>query len=244
MYDPNDPNDQMQAEAISATRPPQFNESTCGYRCGWGCSEPDGGGGGGGGGGDSESDTAPTLVGSEDEDAMGETVLREEPGASHSIDSRSDGVVDRDAGPIVLVDVFEESAELSQHFFAPGIPMITPQINGDYEESVNSLDNQAGSDVHSSATSDRRSVGSASPYGWTAGTGEWTKESKPNHFPGYFSMTPLRLSAQVEHCRGLVASHMVSEDFSTLLDRFEESWRGQLAMNDWGGPSYSEFPTW
>jgi hypothetical protein len=122
MYDPNDPNDQMQAEAISATRPPQFNESTCGYRCGWGCSEPDGGGGGGGGGDDSESDTAPTLVGSEDEDeTMGETVLREEPGASHSIDSRSNGVVDRDAGPIVLVDVFEESAELSQHFFAPGI---------------------------------------------------------------------------------------------------------------------------
>jgi hypothetical protein len=243
MYDPNDYNGQMQAEAVSATRPPQFNESTCGYRCGWGCSEPDGGGGGGDG--DSESDTAPTLVDSEDDDeAMEETVLRDAPDASHSIDSRNNGVVDRDAGPIVLVDDFEESAELSQHFLAPGIPMIAPQMNGDYEESVNSLDNQAGSDVHSSAASDRRSIGSASPYGWTVGTGEWTRESKTNHFPGYFSMTPLRLSAQVEHCRGLVASHLVSEDFSTLLDCFAESWRRQLAMNDWGGPSYSDLPTW
>jgi hypothetical protein len=238
MCDPNDYNDQIQAEAVSATRPPQFNESTCGYRCGWGCCEPDGGGGGGGD--DSASDTAPTLVDSEGEDeAMDEAELRNEPDTSHSIDSRNNGVVDRDTGPIALVDDFQDGAELSQHFFASEIPMITPQMSGDYEESVNSIDGQVGSDIHSSAASDRRSTGSASPYRWTARVGDWIKDSKPDHYPGYFSMTPLRLSAQVEHCRGLVASHGVSEDFSTLL-----SWRGQLAMNDWSGSSYSEFSTW
>jgi len=237
MYDPNDYNDQLQAEAVSANRPPQFNESSCGYRCGWGCCEPDGVGGG-----DSESDTTPTLIGSEDEDeTMEGRVLREELDASHPAELRNSEEVDEEAGPIVIVDDFEESFELNQHLFAPGVPMAPPQPNWDYDESVNSLENQAGSEPHSSAASDRRSVGSASPQGWDNGMGGWTEER--NRFPGYFCVTPLRLSAQFEHCRGSVASHMVSLDLSTLLDFAGEDWRARVLGNDWAMSPCSEFPT-
>jgi hypothetical protein len=233
-----DPNNQMQAEAVSATRPPQFNESNCGYRCGWGCCEPDGGGGG-----DSESDSTPTLIGSgsgSEDEAMEGMVLREGYEAARSNDSRNNEVVHRDAGPVVAMHDFGESSELNQHVSASRVPMSPPQMNWDYDESESqySLENQVGSESHSSAVSGQRSIGSTSPRGLDY-IGVWTNESKPDRFPGYFSVTPLRLSAQFEHCRGPVAAHMVSRDYSALLDNFgREDWRARMPVHDWAG-----FPT-
>jgi hypothetical protein len=233
MYDPNGPNDQLQVEEVSANRPPQFKESTCGYRCGWGCCEPDGGG-------DSESDAAPTLIGSEDEDEVPEgNTMRAGLDASHHSGSHND----RDAVPIVLVNDFEESLQLNQHLFAHGDTIAPSRLNWDYDESVNSLGNQAGSEPHSSAASDRRSTGSPSPYGWDTGIGGWTEDSNANRLPGYFCVTPLRLSAQFEHCRGPVASHMVIQDYSTLLDIAGEDWRVHMPVDHWSMYPHSGFPT-
>jgi hypothetical protein len=227
MYDPNDYCDQLHMEAGSPNRPPQFNESTCGYRCGWGCCEPDGGE-------DGESDATPTLVGSEDEaEAVEGSALHAEVDASYHTGSHNNREVDIDAAPIVLVDDSEENLQLNQHVFANGNPTAPCQLTWDYDESVKSLENQAGSEPRSSATSDQRSTGSASPCGWDIGIGGWTEDSNANQLPGYFCVTPLRLSAQLEHCRGTVASPMVMQEYSTLLDIAGEDWSVHMSVDDW-----------
>jgi hypothetical protein len=239
MYDPNDYSDQLHTEAVSPNRPPQFNESTCGYRCGWGCCEPDGGGDGG-------SDATPTLVGSEDEadtEATEGSALHAGVDASRPTGSHNNRDADIDAAPVVLVDDSQESLQLSQHVLAHGDPIAPCQLNRDHDESVKSLENQADSEPRSSAASDQRSTGSASPYGWDTGIGGWADDSNANRLPGYFCVTPLRLSAQLEHCRGTFASHTMMRDCSMLLDIAGEDWGVHMSVDDWAMYPRLGFPS-
>jgi hypothetical protein len=214
---------------VSAKRPPQFNESTCGYRCGWGCCEPQGGDDSGGG---NTSEGTPTLIGSDDEDAMewpvGQDVLDE----SRPSDSRSPREIDGETNPLELADDLEQNLQLNRQFLTPSNILAPSRSDWNCDQSLDSLEARAATRSHGSVASDRRSVRSISPCGWDAGIGDWQDIHDTNPIPGYFCVTPLRLSPQYEHCRGLAASHMVTQDYSTLLDCVGEDWR--VGMPVWG----------
>jgi hypothetical protein len=214
-------NDDLQAEAVSATRPPQFNESTCGYRCGWGCCEPQGGDDGGGG---NASEGTPTLIGSGEEDSMDWPVVQDGLDESNLGGSHSPRDVDGETNPLDLEDPFEQNSHLNRHFLTPDNMFASSQSDWDYDESLDSLEAQATGRSHGSVASDRRSIRSVSPCGWDAGIGDWQNLNDANPIPGHFRVTPLRLSPQYEHCRGPAASHMVTQDYSTLLDSVGEDW--------------------
>jgi len=217
--------DEPHMETVSANRPPQFNESTCGYRCGWGC-EPRGGEDDGGG---PESDGTPTLIGSYDGDAVEGSVTDDVQDGSIPASPRSLGEMNEED-----VEAHEQQLLFEHHILADGHVVAIVQPEWNYEESLGSLENQVASEPHSSAASDQRSIGSASPCGWDAGIGEWHDLGKDDKIPENFRVTPLRLSPQDEHCRGQAVSPMVIQDYSSLLNFIEEDWRLRMPPDGYG----------
>lgn len=214
--DPHAYDEDLQSEAVSPNRPPQFNASTCGYRCGWGCCEPVGGDEDGGGYG---SDGTPTLIGSDD----GE--IPDEFDALPLVAPELQQDITDDPVPVVVDDI--EDNILLNLPIPTQVEVFSPeQSDGDYQESADSVENQVASEVHSRTPSDRRSIGSASPCGWDAGMdlqvqlmGAWNDMDKTGRvLPGHFCVTPLRLSPYYEHCRGNPASHLITQDYSMLLE--------------------------
>lgn len=207
--DPHTYEEDLQSETVSPHRPPQFNASTCGYRCGWGCCEPVGGDDEGGGYG---SEGTPTLIGSDD----GEMPDEMDALPSDALELQQD-IVD-DPIPLVVDDI-EDDILLNLPIAAQAVVFSPEQSEWDYQESADSVESQVASEAHNSTPSDRRSIGSASPCGWDAGMGAWNEMDKSVRIlPGYFCVTPLRLSPYYEHCRGNAASHLVTQDYSMLLE--------------------------
>jgi hypothetical protein len=218
--DPVDPDHQMESEAVSSDRPPQFNGSNCGYRCGWGCCEPRGGDDDGGGSG---SDATPTLIGSDDDIGVVDLPWQnEDPYELRPSDSNESPT--RGGAPVVLVDGSEEHLQFHRFLHTQRDLFASSAVNQHHNE-LDSLQNEATTRSHSSAASEAGSVLSVSHDGLIAGIGTWDDESEVEHFPGFFRKTPLRLSPQYEHCRGPSMSHLVTQDFSTLLNPIERIWR-------------------
>ncbi|CBX95283.1 predicted protein [Plenodomus lingam JN3] len=170
---------------LSRARPPQLK--LCGFRCGYGCEEPteDDGDGGGGGGSDAASET--TLIESIGPQGISQRETNQRDHDAHVLDTGSEA---------------QHFTELSEHSDEHG------------------LGRSSSLDVASCASSDRSrgvsahgSVRMATPG---PGIGVWADDQlrHVNRFPleYYFLQSPLRLSAQYEHCRGDSLSHLVNPD--------------------------------
>jgi hypothetical protein len=185
-----------QTGTASNNRIPQFNESYCGYRCGWGCEPPDRA--------DSESDTTRTLINGEDET---EGVRRpiSPPSGHEGYPALSDGI-----------ETGGNNSELSpaRSMATRLFSFETSQSSRYCSEPLGNQENVTTSGSRSVATSGSRSVGTVSPGVWVAEAGSWDVYHEADRFPleYHFLVTPLRLSPQYEHCRGHPDSHMVMED--------------------------------
>lgn len=226
-YDTNGEAYHPELVAGSPDRPPQFNESSCGYRCGWGCCEPKGGDDDGGG---SQSDV-PTLVNYGGDDDMAFSL----PDADHNAHQRAEVGVVEDLGetaqPIAYVEnnmhrhqivIVDEDTSLSSHQYQS-------------LDEADSLENEASSGPHSVVAFDGRSVEFIMPDE-LIGIRDWI-EDFPLDYPEVneagqvpsntlFHVAPLRLSFQYEHCRGNPYSHMVVQDDIELPVPAEANWPG------------------
>jgi hypothetical protein len=214
-------------ETVSSRRRPQFNQSNCGYRCGLGCCEPrEGDDDDGGSGGDS----TPTLVGSEDEDEADLEISHQEVDEAYQDRVAEEGEV----GPNpITMNAIEENLYLSRTVVDQENPFIQSQSSRSNLESPSSLENQANSELPSSAVSEVGQIGNVLLLGWDAGMGGAFEGSEPDRCPltHHFLVRPLRLSPQYEHCRGPAASHLVIQDYSNLLDVVEVDWRAWMPGN-------------
>jgi hypothetical protein len=206
----------QQPVALSPRRPPQFNESNCGYRCGLGGCEPRDG---------DDDDSAPTLVGSEDEDEAYAEIPYQEVDDYHQ--ERVNEAHEVGPDPIVMMDDFEESLYLSQSVIDQQNSFTQPQLSQTNDESPGSLENQANSEPPSSAASEVGPIDIVPLPGWDAGIGR----EFDNELTHHFLVRPLRLSPQYEHCRGPPASHLVIQDYSMLLDVVGDDWRVWMPGN-------------
>lgn len=188
--DTNEPPNQLQMNTPSPHRPPQFNERNCGYDCGYGCekaSEDEGGGG--------YSDEE-TVVDDTNEDRLSNVERQSESdgemqdlSSSQGSMSISDGV-DWDEMDDQLPDANNMSASL----------IVEPLSPAD----------------HSPPASISSSARSVSP---NPGIMYWVtslRVATPLPMSYHFLQTPLRLSPQLEHCRGDPTSHLVVPDRSAL----------------------------
>lgn len=223
MYPDHTANDDMYRQepvAVSRRGPPQFNQSNCGYRCGWGCEPREDNDG------DAEqygSDATPTLIGDDGDEETEETLFRDYVESPPPMGRSASGehFTETNAGTFVVDDDPERQLP-SHHVFAWGNRFPYSPSQRSFDGSVSSLDNEASSGAHSSAGSDVRSVSAVSPSDMVAGVGVWASTTNNNHFPSknYFSSTPLRLSHQSEHCRG-----NLMPDLDLLSSFLEEEWR-------------------
>lgn len=225
--DVNDNDYQMETQAVSSKRPPQFNEVNCGYRCGWGCCEPQGGDDDGGGVGDSGTDATPTLIGSDDGiGELDEAFPHERFGDPDPPSLRDHEIGVEEPGSTVVFNDTDESLRFHADVTTQGNhsnPSVAASI---HDGSLDSSQNEPITRSHSSAGSDAGTIGRVSrnvPY---AGIGAW---DEANRFPGHFCQTPLRLSPQYEDCRGPPMSHLVTQDYSTLLGPVGYAWGVQRA---------------
>lgn len=161
-----------------------------------------------------ESDVTPTLIGSEDGEDFERTELHDEVDALPSGASAIEGDIEDEPVPVVIDD-FEEDILLNLPVPVQAEMFSPEHSEWDYQGSAGSLENQAPSATPSSAASDIRSIGSASPCEY-AGIGACHEMDKAGR--NYFCATPLRLSPYYEHCRGNAASHLVVQDYSMLLE--------------------------
>ncbi|KAH7408378.1 hypothetical protein DE146DRAFT_372227 [Phaeosphaeria sp. MPI-PUGE-AT-0046c] len=222
--DPHTYDEHQEAGTVSPNRPPQFNLSNCGYRCGWGCCEPIGGDDGDDGG--YESDATPTLIGSDDE--LERTELQDEIDALPTGISDLQRMIENEPAPIVIYD-FEDNILLNLPVPVQAEMFSSEHSEWDYQGSADRLEHESASGNHSSAASDRQSIGSASPSGWDAGMGAWDVMDEAGR--NYFCATPLRLSPYYEHCRGNAASHLVVQDYSMLLEPGVEDFRMRMLFH-------------
>lgn len=201
---------EVNSGAAEANRLPQFNESYCGYRCGWGCCEPLNGEG-------TESNATPTLVGSEDEhrttgvSVMPQVEIESPPrtGLPSHESIQASGV--GDGRSMSHGQDSYSSSQLSQY----------------YDRSQESLGIASSSGSRGAVALNSGNAGTMSPRVWLVGAGMWDVNNEADRFPPHyhFLATPLRLSPQYEHCRGHQVSHMVIQDDLVLLDYVEEDWR-------------------
>ncbi|KNG48015.1 hypothetical protein DDE82_002280 [Stemphylium lycopersici] len=188
--DTNERPNQPQVNTPSPNRPPQFNERNCGYDCGYGCekaSEDEAGGG--------YSDEE-TVVEDTNEDMLSNAEFQSESdGEMQDLSSSqgsmpiSDGV-DWDETCNQLPDANNMSASLMVEPFSPA--------------------------DHSPPASISGSARSVSP---NPGVVYWVtslRVATPLPMSYHFLQTPLRLSPQLEHCRGDPTSHLVVPDRSAL----------------------------
>lgn len=216
---------QPDPEVLSATRPPQLNPTICRCRCtrmSEGVSQE----------GDSgnEDDAASTLVGSDnsqlgddfptgsDEAGQHATIRLARPQAP-----TGNGHVDEFRARIGLsIDVAERfrAGQPLMNMADLSLPPYQLRFPQEYEDTTDSLINEPGSDIHSVVTSGPRSVRCGSPGPGVAYAGAWADETWTERFQldYHFVVRPLRLSAEHQYCRGLVASHLVLRDEATFMD--------------------------
>lgn len=174
----------------SPSRPPHLNQTVCGCRCGRASGHSRGSDGD-----DRQDDETLTLIasdasddefGSQSESTLGEHVdghLIAGQSAFHGSSSRtSDSAMD--AGHPTFSGAGSES---------------------NYSDRADSMVNEPGSDAQSMFTADSRSIHPMSPG---PGIGEWAV--LPYEY--YFLARPLRLTPQLQYCRGAVASHLILSD--------------------------------
>jgi hypothetical protein len=220
----------VEAGATEANRLPQFNESYCRYRCGWGCCEPRNGG-------DSVSETTTTFVESEGEHRSTTALVLPQRDLGGS---RVEGSSSRDvAGTSDHGDGYEGNRILVAREGS-----YVPQLSQYYSGSPESQDDRSTSGSRSVAVPESGSLGTVSPGALVVGAGTWDIDNEADRFPPqyHFIVTPLRLSPQYEHCRGHPVSHMVTRDDMVLLDYIEEGWRRQALGVDrflWHDESFS-----
>jgi hypothetical protein len=190
MYNRDDGNDspsESNMSTLSPDRPPQFNARNCNYDCGYGCqkdSEDEGGG--------AESDEQ-TVVGEEEENVH----------------------------PYEDAEVQDESSREFEDLsgsgeWMPNSGAATPNSTG--IQSSSSQD--SGDDMFASMVVEPVSSGDHSPVIANSGSARsvspnsghvfWVAAPLPISY--YFLQTPLRLSPQLEHCRGDPASLVVVPD--------------------------------
>lgn len=225
--DPLDPALQPQPE-ISPNRPPQFKESTCGYRCGWGCCEPsDADGDSDGGGIDSEAGT--TLLGNEEQNMR----MRRNPIQRNFVvrgTPRPEGLpilgeIERQTGMVILANGYDERASNQESSFAPSTRM------QEWDGTGNSV-SEPRSGYLSSRHSNARTRGMPSPMSLEFNISNWI-EDHAALFPleYYFSEPPLRLSPQDGPSRGHLVSGRASHDDESMSDILEDAWRWQAVRN-------------
>ena len=190
--DTNDPPNQSQMNTPSPNRPPQFNERNCGYDCGYGCekaSEDEGGGG--------YSDEE-TVVNDENEEMMANSELQSEGDGEMQDSSSSQGSVPTSEG----ADWNETDDQLPS-------PRDTNMSASLIVEPLSPAD-------HSPPASISGSARSVSP---NPGVMYWItslRVATPLPMSYHFLQTPLRLSPQLEHCRGDPTPGLVVPDRSAL----------------------------
>ena len=181
---------QSNPEMTSPDRPPQLNEAVCGCHCGCGC------------GGMFEAPEQHVHI-----EAF--AVRRPSSDQGNGINLRE--VRTRFGGFLNDMDGFR----LSEHAMGGGDgPVRVHQMcpPADLDDAADSMRNEpCGSDDQSTAASDIRSVHCISPG---PGLGSWAEEVRVNGY--HFSVTPLRLTPQRRHCRGLVASRFDFQDEISL----------------------------
>ena len=193
MYEREDSNDlsnQTNMSRLSRNRPPQFNARNCGYDCGYGCSKDEGGGA------ESEEETAvgeeenvPSYAEVQDGDSReSEDLSGSQASMPNSSTAASDGTG------------LEWSSSQDLDGSMSASMLVEPVSPGD----------------HSPGFPASGSVRSVSPNPgivyWISSTGV----ASPLPISYYFLQTPLRLSPQLEHCRGDPAFHLVVPDRSRL----------------------------
>jgi len=124
-----------------------------------------------------------------------------------------------DAGP----DRTEDTHQANRFMVARESSNTSPQLSQYYSGSLRSRDYAVSSGTQSAIVYHSNSVGTVSPRAWLLGVGSWDVHNEADRFPPeyHFLATPLRLSPQYEHCRGLPVSHMVVQDDLVLLNYVE-----------------------
>lgn len=178
--------------AISGNRPPQLK--LCGFRCGYGCEEPTDDDGDGGG---SDAGSEKTYV---------ESVVQADSRLQANYGDHDDrGGFGEERTNVVLLETGSEDQHLSE---------LSEHSDEDPSAMSSSLEvGSCASSDQSRAVSNHESVRILTPG---PGIGVWVEDQlrHANRFPleYYFLQTPLRLSAQYEHCRGDSLSHLVVPD--------------------------------
>jgi hypothetical protein len=204
---------QMETQAVSSDRPPQFNEVNCGYRCGEGCCEPQGGDDEGGGGRDYQTDATPTLIDSDDGiDELDDPFPFENFEEPNPIGPGAHVWEDGDLGSTVFRDNSDETLQVHVHGFAQEDLSSASVIGWVHDDSLDSFQGGFLTRSHSSAASDTGNVEDMSLSGFLDGIGACFDEHQASPFPGFFCRMPLRLSPHYEDCRG----HPF-QDYSALL---------------------------
>jgi hypothetical protein len=217
----NDNDNYMETQAGSSDRPPQFNEVNCGYRCGEGCCEPQGGDDDGGGGEEGRTDATPTLVSSDDGieelDEPHPVEDAEEPHIAGTGAHILDGV---NSGSTTFLDDLDGSLQSHGHGTAHEHLPSSSTADWVYGDSRSNLPDNFVTISHSSAASDAGSADNMSRSGYFVGIGACFDQNQANPFPGFFCQMPLRLSPRYEDCRG----PPIFQDFSTLLGPAGYAW--------------------
>lgn len=221
-FDPLDPAYQPQPEAAPSGAPPQFNESCCGYRCGWGCCEPSEGDSesdGDGDGNDRSSERtsgSTTVVGSERQNELLEQAVQRGNfvvmGTPRPAGLPILGEIERGTGMVILTN--------GNHHIVIS-PQDSPYIRSPnlraYHEIENSLLPEPSSGYMTNAS---RSRGVPSPRSPGLGVpGWWEGQDRPY----LFRTPPLRLNSQCGRNDHQTDALMATADVDTLRS-FLEHW--------------------
>ncbi|KAF2035790.1 hypothetical protein EK21DRAFT_84198 [Setomelanomma holmii] len=213
---------QPELVVVSPDRPPQFNGSNCGFRCGLGC-EPSGEDDDGGG---SESGT-PTLINSVDEeedDDDDDVRERPQPREEYEAAQRNEAAVEAGFEGMHHPVAYVEGSLYQDQVVVVDEDTSMSSLQYQSFDDVASLEPEASSGAHSVLSLDGRIIEVASPDRFLTGIRDWIDDIT-SHQPlldtgdvdqagqmppnPLFRVPPLRLSPQYEHCRGNPYSHMV-----------------------------------
>jgi len=221
-----DPSHHQESEAVDSIRPPQFNESYCGYRCGYGCCEPregDSDSDGGGGGSESDRATTTTLIGDEEQN----NELRSAPPQQNFVVMGTPrpaglpilGEIERQTGLVILTNGFDRVVVVSRNTSSNHLPRLWG-----HEYMMASLFSDFSGGYISSRNSNARSRGAPSPMSPGLHIPTWVEDGRIAVLPPeyHFVHPPLRLSPQV----GLADSH--TGDAESLIN-FLEDFQAQRA---------------
>ncbi|KAH7086816.1 hypothetical protein FB567DRAFT_51805 [Paraphoma chrysanthemicola] len=203
---------------VSSNRPPQFNGSNCGYRCGWGCCEPNASDDEGGG---SES-SAPTLVDPLEDDGRAPSLVDADDDDDDDDDDHDENAEQQSEVAVVVEaeDGAQTIAYLENNLHHPSVS------SHRYLSPSGSLEDDASSGAHSDVPCDRRHIIDLTMSDILRGITD-RMEDLPFQRPQddqagpalsrtLFLLPPLRLSAQYEHCRGNPYRHMAIRDDMVL----------------------------